>query len=218
MKFFFPLPSALALLTSLVLSTATANADPIDFAHDVLPLLNTQCAKCHTNGTYKGGLSMDSRAKLIESGAVVVGKSGDSELIDRIQSDDPDLRMPKSAGPDEPAAKLKAEDVATLARWIDEGLKWEEGFSFKAKTYKARLAPRRPELPPAVEDRNHPVDRIVDAYFAKPKRNARIGLTMHDFSAESPSTSPVNYPVPNYWPHSSPTRVETNATGWCSCC
>ena len=27
-----------------------------DFAHDVVPILKSRCAKCHTNGTYKGGL------------------------------------------------------------------------------------------------------------------------------------------------------------------
>ena len=25
-----------------------------DFAHDVVPILKAKCAKCHTNGTYKG--------------------------------------------------------------------------------------------------------------------------------------------------------------------
>ncbi len=102
---------------------------------------------------------MDTLGKLTESGAVVVGNAADSEFIARIVSDDPELRMPKGG-------QLTAEEVELLTRWVNDGAVWEAGFSFKAKSYKRRLKPRRPELPVAVDDRNHPVDRIVDAYFA----------------------------------------------------
>lgn len=103
---------------------------------------------------------MDTQGKLIESGAIVVGNAAESEFIARIVSDDPELRMPQGG-------QLSAAEVELLTRWINDGVPWEAGFTFKAKSYKRRLKPRRPELPPAVDDRNHPVDRIVDAYFAQ---------------------------------------------------
>jgi hypothetical protein len=135
-----------------------------DFAHDVLPILKAKCAKCHTNGTYKGGLSLDTRESLIKSKTVTSGKAGDSELIKRITSTDPDLRMPSKGNP------LSAKEIAALTKWIDDGIAWEQGFSFTPPAFMAPLAPRRPDLPPATEGRLHPIDRIVDAYFTANKR------------------------------------------------
>ena len=133
----------------------------IDFSHEVLPILKSKCADCHTNGTYKGGLSMDTRSGLLDSGAIVAGKSSDSEFVERLITDDEDLRMPKDA------PQLSDAEIAILRRWVDENLPWEEGFSFREQSYKAPLAPRNPALPPAVEDRTHPIDRVVDQYFAR---------------------------------------------------
>ena len=70
-----------------------AEPKPVDFAHDVVPILKSHCAKCHTNGTYKGSMSLDTRADAAKK-AAVPGKSSDSKLIKRITSDDPDERMP----------------------------------------------------------------------------------------------------------------------------
>lgn len=154
---------ALLVVCTMFCSSGIAQ-EPTDFAHDVLPLLKTHCAKCHTNGTYKGSFSMDSRGKLIESGLVTAGESNDSEMFARVISDDPELRMPKGG-------QLTKVEIDTLRKWIDDGLPWEEGFSFKEKVYKARLSHRRPELPDAIDGRSHPIDRIVDAYLAKNQIN-----------------------------------------------
>jgi hypothetical protein len=154
-------------MLALLIGTSTASAQPkgeaTDFAHDVLPVLKARCAKCHTNGTYKGGMSLDTREALLKSKAVVPGKSADSELVKRITSTDPDVRMPPKSDP------LPAKEVAVLKKWVDDSVPWEQGFSFKPPAYVAPLKPRRPTLPPAVAGRNHPVDRIVDAYFAANK-------------------------------------------------
>src|SRR5437868_5910621 len=120
----------LSVVVSLVGLPALA-ADPpraVDFAHDVVPILKAHCAKCHTNGTYKGSMSLDTRADVAKK-AAVPGKAAASEMIKRVTSDDPDERMPPE-GP-----RLTAKEVNTLRQWIDEGLAWESGFSFKARTY-----------------------------------------------------------------------------------
>src|SRR3954462_4766726 len=66
----------------------------VDFAHEIVPLLKARCARCHTNGKYKGSLSLDTREDILKANVVVPGKSGDSELFKRITSDDPSERMP----------------------------------------------------------------------------------------------------------------------------
>jgi hypothetical protein len=62
---------------------------------------------------------------------------------------------------------LPAAKIDLLRRWIDAGLPWEPGFSFSMSGYEPPLLPRRVELPPAIDGRDHPVDRIVDAYLAE---------------------------------------------------
>src|SRR5262249_48150317 len=139
---------AVALLAGLVAgigfmdpALGAEGPKPVDFAHDIVPLLKARCSKCHTNGEYKGSFSLDTRAAILKAKAVVPGKSANSELFQRISSDDPDRRMPPKGD------RLTAKEVALVKSWIDEGLKWEEGFTFKAATYVAPLRPRRPTLP-----------------------------------------------------------------------
>lgn len=151
-------------LSILVLALALASmplqaGEPkkIDFVHDVAPILKARCAECHTNGKYKGSVSFDTREDLLKSKAVKPGKSGDSELVKRITSADPEMRMPPKGAP------LDAKQVALLKRWIDEGAAWEPGFTFKVSTYVAPLKPRRVDVPPGA---GHPIDRIVGVYLA----------------------------------------------------
>jgi hypothetical protein len=134
-----------------------------DFAHDVVPILKARCAKCHTNGTYKGGLSFDTRESLLKAKVAVPGKSGESELIKRVMSKDKETRMPSQGEP------LTEKEIGILKAWVDDGLPWEPGFTFKPATYAAPLKPRKIELPAATAGRDHPIDRIVDAYLTANK-------------------------------------------------
>ena len=150
----------LTMIVGLLAPTMALAQNKVDFSHDVLPILKARCASCHTNGTYKGGLSIDTREALLKSKAVVVGKSASSELIKRVSSTDTAERMPPKGNP------LAAKEKAILAAWIDSGLSWEQGFSFKPAAYVAPLKPRQVNLPTARGNRNHPIDRIIDAYLA----------------------------------------------------
>ncbi len=70
----------------------------------------------------------------------VAGEPGASKLLDRVRSQDPVRRMPPAyMGRD----ALTADEIATLERWVDEGAKWEEHWSFQP--------PLRPP-PPDVSD------------------------------------------------------------------
>ncbi len=89
----------------------------------------------------------------------VPGKSADSEIYRRITSKDPDERMPNKGEP------LTGEQIATVKKWIDAGLPWENGFTFKRPAYVPPLKPRRVEPPASSPGIEHPIDRIVNAYF-----------------------------------------------------
>jgi hypothetical protein len=137
-------------------------AKPVAFSHDIVPLLKKHCVGCHSGAEAKGGFSVSTRELLLDAGGAEPGNSAESYMIELVTSMDPELRMPPV---DKPG--LSGDEIALLKRWIDEGLKWEDGFSFGPRTYEPPLLPRRPELPPVVDGRTHAVDRIVDAYFAE---------------------------------------------------
>lgn len=152
----------------LTLPIATALAD-VDFAHEIVPVLKSQCGKCHAGSQKKGGLSLNTRELLLAGGesgaALVVGKSGESELYKRITSHDDDSRMPPEGKP------LTEAQTKLIASWIDQGAKWEPGFTFGPHLYEPPLKPRRVELPQAIAGRTNPIDRILDNYLAAEKRD-----------------------------------------------
>lgn len=145
--------------------SAPLSAAEVDFAHDVVPVLRKYCAECHAGAKQQGRFSFNTREQLLAGGesgpAIAPGKGGASALIARITSADPDVQMPPK-GP-----RVPAEQVAVLQRWIDAGAPWEAGFTFQPAAYEPPLKPRRPDLPPPRDGRSHPVDRLIDAYFAE---------------------------------------------------
>lgn len=158
---FYPAFAALLAAVSALPFSASAQdgGQTVDFAHDILPLIKTHCAKCHTDGTYKNGFSMDTREAMLESESVVPGKSAESDLIALLTAEDPVDRMPQKSDP------LTDAQVALFKAWIDQELPWEEGFSFKASTWEAPLEPRKPELPEPGAWGDHPIDRLVAGYL-----------------------------------------------------
>ncbi len=154
-------------LTLFVFASSLALAAPVDFSHQIVPILREHCAECHAGDKKKGGFSINTRESLLEgseNGAVVKpGKSAESRMIEVLVSADKDEQMPPKG------ARLSAEKVALLKQWIDGGLQWEAGFAFKKPAYEPPLKPRKPVLPAAVKGRGHPIDRILDAYLAEKK-------------------------------------------------
>ncbi len=152
----------------LSLVAALPSARAVDFAHDIVPILKKHCSECHTGEKKKGGFSMNTRGELLagsENGKVIVeGRSAESLLYKLITTGDVDEQMPPKGD------RLSAGEVEKLQMWIDAGVPWAEGFAFKPAAYEPPLAPRRPELPAAVEGRENPVDRLVDAYLAARQR------------------------------------------------
>jgi hypothetical protein len=144
----------LTLACALALAHA-ATAAPVDFARDVRPILSGQCLQCHgpDEKARKAKLRLDVRDDAIKSGALVPGKPEESELFKRVCSTDPDARMPPDKAK-KPA--LTADQIATLKRWIAEGAKYTDHWSF------AKLErPAAPEVPNPKFPIRNPIDRFV---------------------------------------------------------
>lgn len=158
----------LLLLLIVATSPVALAADKVDFAHDVVPILKEHCGKCHTGDKKKGGLSINTRPLLLLGGengkAAVIGKSAASDMIKRMLSRDELEQMPPE-GP-----RVPAEKIAVLKKWIDEGLAWEEGFTFGQRVYEPPLKPRRPDLPAVVEGRENSIDRLIDFHLTQRKQ------------------------------------------------
>jgi hypothetical protein len=143
--------------------TASLGAAPVDFAHEVVPILRKHCGECHTGDKKKGSFSMNTRATLLEggeSGAVLFpGQTSKGRLLESIVSDDPDERMPPKG------ARVSPAEVAILRTWVEQGAVWTEGFAFKQPAFEPPLRPRRPVLPEAKSGRTHPLDRVLDGWL-----------------------------------------------------
>lgn len=176
---------AVVLALFLILAPRCIDADElpppagreIDFHKDVAPILYRSCTKCHTGKDPKGGLRMETRALLLAGGesdeVVAVGNSAESLLIQLVAGWDKDRVMP-AQGP-----RLTGQQIGILRAWIDQGLKWEEGFRF-GSSRQASVAPRPVELPAAAEagGAEHPVDRLLHAYFQR--HNVDVTRTAED--------------------------------------
>jgi hypothetical protein len=86
-----------------------AETAKIDFGRDILPILSNNCFHCHgpEDGERKGKLRLDTHAGALGTGksgatTVVPGKIADSELIQRIISQDDDEVMPPRAAKEKP--------------------------------------------------------------------------------------------------------------------
>lgn len=157
-----------------------SNSKGVDFSHDIAPIFQKRCAKCHTGTQKKGGFSINTRQSLLSGGdggpAVVSKMSAESELIERVSTSDAALRMPPEG------ERLTVKQVDLLKRWIDEGLPWEDGFAFGKSFRQAPLEPRRPQVPLGAEALPNPVDRFVARYFAAEKFEAPAAVSAAVFA------------------------------------
>ena len=141
-----------AVLFALVIFTARSlPAQQVDFSKEVLPVLKSNCFKCHGEKKAKAKLRLHTLADALKGGknggAIAPGKSAESLLIKRISlgKDDDDI-MPPEGGPLEPS------QIEALKRWIDQGAKWAEGAAPAGTEAKPAKKVNVAELPAAVTD------------------------------------------------------------------
>lgn len=139
------------------------------FERTVRPILAERCQSCHGSKTEWASLRLDSRAKILEGGesgpAIVAGNASLSELISRVSSDDPDIRMPPPGEGD----PLSAAEIQALTHWIDQGAAWPASVDPASDPMQAAqdhwaFQPISNPAPPAVQDEawiRQPVDRFI---------------------------------------------------------
>jgi hypothetical protein len=132
----------------------------VSFSRDIRPIFNQNCVACHGGVRQKNGVSFIFREEALGVGksgrrTIVPGKPEESELIARVTSKDPQVRMPYHAQP------LPPQQIALLRQWIKEGAKWEDHWAF---------VPPKPQSLPAIKRANwvrQPLDRFIFARLAK---------------------------------------------------
>lgn len=140
----------------------------IDFNFHVKPILSDKCFACHgpDKANQKADLRLDTSEgafkALSEGGAAIVpGSLSKSQAFQRMISNDPELIMP----PPESHLQLTTEEIATLAKWIEQGAAYKPHWSY---------LPMESASPPEVRD-GEKVKNPIDNFILK--RLEREGVT-----------------------------------------
>ena len=132
----------------------------ISFNEHIQPVLSEYCYHCHgpdsgTREPKSEPLRLDrpeDAFALRENGLPVIikGKPAESELVKRMHHADPEMIMP----PPKSHKTMKAEEIALIERWIEQGAEYEPHWAFAAVV--------KPE-PPAAGDgwAANPIDRFI---------------------------------------------------------
>jgi mono/diheme cytochrome c family protein len=172
------------------IGSSAAAADAPSFSRDVLPILSDNCFGCHGHDEHarKADLRLDTHDGALQ--AIDLDSPRNSELLLRIESSDPTLRMP----PPKTNKRLKPEEIATLRKWIENKAPWGKHWSFEP--------PVRPQ-PPRVDGNEspHPIDAFIQA------RLQREGLTQQPPAPRETLIRRVSFDLTGL----PPTRAEVEA-------
>lgn len=123
----------LGLAMTVGLSIGVQAAPPVDFIHDVQPILAEHCTNCHgaDPDSRQSGLRLDVLEDALRGGdsgepAIVPGDLTAGALLARIASDDEDEIMP----PVDQHNPLSAAQIAILQQWIAQGANYAEHWAF----------------------------------------------------------------------------------------
>lgn len=161
-----------------VANTALSSANQISYNFHVRPILSDNCFACHGPDANKreAGLRLDieenAYAALKENPgahAIVPGNPGQSELVRRIKSTNPDEMMP----PPSSNLRLTEEEISVLENWVAQGAAYEKHWAF--------VPPVKTALPD-VNDPSWPVNEIDQFVLAK--------MTEQGLAPNGPATKP----------------------------
>ncbi len=150
--------SSLGCCVLIAIGTAVSAGEPVVFNRDIRPILSDTCFQCHgpDEGQRQAGLRLDIQdlsRQPAESGLVAIVPSNidQSELIKRVLTTDPDLRMP----PPDSGKSLTEHQVDLLERWVRQGGEYQGHWAF--------IAPQRPQVPDVVAKKQvrNDIDRFI---------------------------------------------------------
>ena len=145
----------LHFLLVVVLWATTRGALAVDhsLAREARPILSEYCFACHgpDEAKRKEGLRLDTQEGIEASGVLKPDDSGESPLLQRLFSHDPNFVMP----PPEAHRKPTDADLQILKRWIEAGAPYESHWAFQ---------PILEIAPPQVEDNTGWAETPIDAF------------------------------------------------------
>jgi hypothetical protein len=151
------------LLISVAVSSAAETGLPkvINYNRHIRPILSDTCFRCHGPDaeTREAGLRFDVRESAIkklasDKVAIQPGDSGNSELLRRINSTDPDTLMPPAAS----NKHLSERDRQLLKLWIEQGAEYHPHWAFEPLVRSAV-----PPVKDAIATIRNPIDAFVAA-------------------------------------------------------
>jgi Protein of unknown function (DUF1553)/Protein of unknown function (DUF1549)/Planctomycete cytochrome C len=150
-----------AILFSLPSTRTAPAAEIIDYNRDIRPLLSDTCFNCHgpDEKKRKAKLRLDTREGMLR--AIVPGKPGESELLLRINSDDPMVVMP----PPKSGKSLKPQQKELLQRWIEQGANWSSHWAF--------IPPVKQTLP-VIRDLKGEIRNDIDRFIVARLEQAKL--------------------------------------------
>jgi len=130
----------------LILSAGLAAQQPakVDFRRDVQPIFQVSCIGCHGPSLQMNGFRLDRRSAAMKGGTIAVigpGNSAGSRLYLKLLNDQYGPQMP-------PTGPLKAEQIAIIKAWIDQGAEWPDDLA--GETQPPRSDPRAERLMAAI--------------------------------------------------------------------
>lgn len=100
--------------------TESVNCDPqtVYFVQEVLPIIQGSCAisGCHDAASAEDGVILNNYLNIVNTGEVVPGNAGQSELYEVIVENDPDDIMPPPGN-----TPLTSAQISTIVNWINQG-------------------------------------------------------------------------------------------------
>ena len=97
----------------------------VDYRAQIEPIFRTHCYRCHGGGprATKGGFDLSSEQAVADSGMVVAGEPGESDLLRRVtlQEGDKEVMPPKGPG-------LSPDEIELVRMWIQSGARFDAGY------------------------------------------------------------------------------------------
>lgn len=151
------------LLTELSQADSLSESQQDKLNLEVRAIFAHNCYQCHSENKQKGNLVLENKRGVFKGGdsgeVIVAGVPAESELYKRIiLSPNHDDVMPKKG------KVLKDSEIDLIELWIKNGAHWADG-AFNVFP-EAQLALSKPDLPESSIGQ-HPVDKLLDAYFEK---------------------------------------------------
>lgn len=145
------------LVICLLPFISEASDDEVSFNYDIRPIMSDTCFLCHgpDEVTREAGLRLDIREEAISDrdgeAAIIPGNAEDSLMMWMITAEDEEDVMP----PPSHLRSLTDEEKDLFRRWIDQGAKYEQHWSF---------IPPQAEIPVELSDADwsaNPIDTFV---------------------------------------------------------